>query len=255
MKKQDPKQATTTSAELEAQAAELAKRLTQLEAEERSLDGLADFERIAVLAGQRSAIGAALKLANERIGEARKAEKRAAEAAAEVAKTERKLAAIAAARSEVRSLAGVLMHLDQSVLTGFDAALAELFAAGAWIPLEVSAMAQFRPYLASTLEALGRTDPTLIGKPPAPSEKERRIAEARADLARAEAHLSELAKVHYGGEGRALALEMAGKGLEIAQKRLSSLTGESFALASLQSRVSRMVSMPPMRQPENEVMA
>ena len=255
MKRQDQKQATTTSAELEAQAAELAKRLTQLEAEERSLDGLADFERIAVLAGQRSAIAKALDLANERIGEARKAEKQAAEAAAEVAKTERKLAAIAAARSEVRSLAGVLMHLDQSVLTGFDAALAELFAAGAWPTPEVSAMAQFRPCLAGTLEALGRADPTLVGKPPAPSEKERRIAEARADVARAEAYLSDLAKVHYGGEGRAMALEMAGKGLEIAQKRLSSLTGESFALANLQGRIARMVSMPPMRQSENEVTA
>ena len=101
MKKQDPKQATTTSAELEKQAAELARRLTELEAEERSLDGLADFERVAVLAGQRSALAKALDLANERIGEARKAEKRAAEAAAEVAKTERKLTAIAAARSPV----------------------------------------------------------------------------------------------------------------------------------------------------------
>ena len=258
MKRQDPKepkQATTTSAELEKQAAELARRLTELEAEERSLDGLADFERVAVIAGQRSAFAKALDLANERIAETRKAEKQAAMAAAEVAKTERKLAAIGAARSEVRSLASVLMHLDQSVLSSFDAALAELYAAGAWMTSEVATIAGFRQRVAGTLEALGGIDPTLIGKPPKPSAKEIQLAEARRDLARAEAHLSELAKVRYGGsDERTRALEAAGAWLSRSQKHMSALTGESFVLANVQQRIANLSRFSPAPPAESEVM-
>ena len=257
MKKQDPKQATTTSAELEKQAAELARRLTELEAEERSLDGLADFERVAVLAGQRAAIAKALDLANERIGEARKAEKQAAEAAAEVAKTERKLAAIGAARSEVRSLAGVLMHLDQSVLSSFDAALAELYAAGAWTPQEVAAIWQFRKQLTGTLAALGGIDPVLIGKPPAPSKQEVMIAEARNDLERAKRlHADALALNWYDGSARQQRIDETSAYVLRAQKRLSELTGESFVLDNARAELARLARYLPSRQPaESEVMA
>ena len=198
MKRQDqkePKQATTTSAKLEQQATELAKCLSALEAEECSLDSLADFEQAAVIAGQKEAIAKALDLANERIGEARKAEKHAANVRA----TERKLAAIGAARSEVRAIIGVLQHLDQSVLSSFDAALAELYATGACTTPEVATIERFRQHLAGTLEALGSIDPVLIGKPPAPRAKQHQIAEARADLARAEANLVAIARDPFGG--------------------------------------------------------
>ena len=177
MQRQDqekPKQATTTSAEHEQQATELAKRLSALEAEERSLDSLADFEQALVIASQKEAVAKALDRANERIGKARKAEKQAAEVRA----TERKLAAIGTARSEVRAIIGVLQHLDQNVMSSFDAALAELYATGACTTPEVATIEQFRQHLAGTLEALGSIDPVLIGKPSAPSAKERQIAEA-----------------------------------------------------------------------------
>jgi len=191
----EPKQATTTSAELEQQATELAKRLSALEADERSLDSLADFEQAVVIAGLKEAVAKALDLANERIGKARKAEKQAAEVRA----TERKLAAIGAARSEVRAIIGVLQYLDQSVMSSFDAALAELYAIGAWTTPEVAIIERFRQYLAGTLEALGSIDPVLIGKPPALRAKERQIAEARADLVRVEANLVAMARDPFGG--------------------------------------------------------
>lgn len=177
MKRQDqeePKQATTTSAELEQQATELAKRLSALEADERSLDSLAGFEQAAVIAGQKETVAKALDLANERISKARKAKKQASEVRA----AERKLAAIGAARSEVRAIIGVLQYLDQRVMSSFDTAIAELYATGAWMTPEVVTIEQFRQHLAGTLEALGSIDPVLIGKPPAPRAKERQIAEA-----------------------------------------------------------------------------
>ena len=198
MQRQDqekPKQATTTSAEHEQQATELAKRLSALEAEERSLDSLADFEQAVVIAGQKEAIAKTLDLANKRIGEARKAEKQDAKVRA----TERKLRAIGAARSEVRAIIGVLQYLDQSVMSSFDAALAELDATGAWTTPEVTTIERFRQHLADTLKALGGINPVLIGKPPAPSAKERQIAEARADLARVEANLVAIARDPFDG--------------------------------------------------------
>jgi hypothetical protein len=187
---EEPKQATTTSAELEQQASELAKRLSALEAEECSLDSRADFERVVVIAGQKEAIAKALDRANERIGEARKAEKQAAEVRA----TEGKLAAIGAARSEARAIIDVLQHLDQSVMSSFDAALAELYAIGACPTPEVATIERFRQHLVGTLEALGSIDPGLLDKPPAPSAKERQIAEARA-----EANLVAIARDPFGG--------------------------------------------------------
>jgi exonuclease VII small subunit len=186
---EEPRQATT-SAELEQQASELAKRLSALEAEECSLDSLADFERVVVIAGQKEAIAKALDRVNELIGEARKAEKQAAEVQA----TERKLAAIGAARSEERAIIGVLQHLDQSVMSSFDAALAELYATGACTTPEVATIERFRQHLVGTLEALGSIDPVLFGKAPAPSAKERQIAEARA-----EANLVAIARDPFGG--------------------------------------------------------
>ena len=250
MKKTDQQaKPATTAADLEKQAADLAKRLTALEAEESQLDALVDFERVAQLAGQRAAIAKALDLASERLAEARRAEHLAAKEAAEIGKQERKIAALGAAQRETRSLISVIMHFDQSVAASFDAALAECGAAGAWPTAEVATMAQFRRQLADTLAALGRIDPVLIGKPPAPSKQEVMIAEARSDLERARRIHSDMLAVsaHYGSS-RQQRIDEASEGVIRAQKRLASLTGESFTLDNARAELARLARYLPGRQ-------
>ena len=208
------------------------------------------------LRAQLDSIAAALSLETDR-------DKTARIEAAEAARVEREAAQYAKQQAALKQAAAVtvqvvdaLQALDRGAFSALDSAVDALAVAGATSPpYTFPALVELRRAVTATLGRLADLDPVLMGKPAPPTAAELAIKEARRAVETAEATLAELAKVHYGGSDRAMAVERAGAALQMAQKRLSQLTGESYTVQALQSRIARMVSTVPMRQPESELVS
>ena len=208
------------------------------------------------LRAQLDSIAAALSLETDR-------DKTARIEAAEAARVEREAAQYAQRQAALKQAAAVtavvvdaLQALDRGAFSALDSAVDALAVAGATSPpYTFPAIVELRRAVTATLGRLAQLDPPLLGLPPHPTAEALRIAEARRAVETAEATLAEVSRISYGGEGRALAVERAGEGLRLAQKRLSALTGESYTVQALQSRIARMVSTVPMRQPESELVS
>ena len=208
------------------------------------------------LRAQLDSIAAALSLETDR-------DKTARIEAAEAARVEREAAQYAQRQAALKQAAAVtavvvdaLQALDRGAFSALDSAVDALAVAGATSPpYTFPALVELRRAVTATLGRLADLDPVLMGKPAHPTAAELAIKEARRAVETAEATLAEVSRISYGGEGRALAVERAGEGLRLAQKRLSALTGESYTVQALQSRIARMVSTVPMRQPESELVS
>ena len=172
----------------------------------------------------------------------------------ETAQYEQRQAALAQARAATKTAVDAIMQLDGGAMAELDKAVDDLARCGATAPYTTGALYAFRQQLTGCLARIADLEPLLVGKPPHATAAERAISEARAAVATAESNLQAISRISYGGENRALSVERAGEALRLAQKRLCELTGESFVLANLQSRIARLVSTPPMRQAESETM-
>ena len=207
------------------------------------------------LRAQLDSIAAALSLETDRDKTARIEAAEAARVEREAAQYAQRQAALKQAAAVTVTVVDALQAFDRGALAALDSACDALALAGATWPYTFGALYDLRRAVTATLGRLADLDPVLMGKPAPPTAAELAIKEARRAVETAEATLAELAKVHYGGSDRAMAVERAGATLQMAQKRLSQLTGESYTVQALQSRIARMVSTVPMRQPESELVS
>ena len=250
LKSQPNQPSTATVDDLQRQRAELLRAQTEAHARLDSADPL-DWRATSAANSDLQAIGSAIQAIDRKIDIARGDLARSTAAERETAQYEQRQAALSGAAAVTAVVVDALQALDRGAFSALDSAVDALAVAGATSPpYTFPAIVELRRAVTATLGRLAQLDPPLLGLPPHPTAEALRIAEARRAVETAEATLAEVSRISYGGEGRALAVERAGEGLRLAQKRLSALTGESYTVQALQSRIARMVSTVPMRQPD-----
>ena len=229
-----------TLGELEAKRSELTARLADVTAQAGALDPLADWERAGSVAAQGTALQNALDALDAQLVTARRLAADEARAAAEAATHERKVQALAGARTAARATVDVLRHFDKTVLADLDAAITELAHAGGYPPPEVAHVVNLRGSVTRTLALVGDAQPDWLGLPPHPTPQEIAITEARHDLERAEKRLADLGKMRERGQRWQDLVGEAEAHVRRCQVRVTALTGESFALSNLGAKVATM---------------
>lgn len=242
-----------TLPELEAKRSELTARLVEVTAQADALDPLADWERAGSVAAQQTALQNALDALDAQLVTARRLADEEARAAAEAAMHERKVQALAGARTAARATVDVLRHFDKTVLADLDAAVMELAHAGGYLPPEVAHVVNLRGAVTRTLALVGDAQPDWLGLPPKPTAKETAVYEARQALERAERRLADLGKMQARGQRWQDLVGEAEANVKRAQEKVSSLTGESFVLSSLGAKVASMARY--IDPPRDEVLA
>lgn len=217
--------------ELEAKHAELTARLVDVTAQAGALDPLADWERAGSVAAQGTALQNALGALDAQLVTARRLAADEARAAAEAAKHERTVQALAGARTAARATIDVLQHLNKTVLSDLDKAVQELAQAGGYYTPEVGQVVGLRQQVTRTLDTMRSVQPEWFGLPKPLSMQEQALFEARRDVDGATARLESLRKEskrpRYAGESSPdyrHAITTAAYGLQAARVRLLRLT-------------------------------
>ena len=220
-----------TVAELEAKRSELTARLAEVTAQAGALDPLADWERAGSVAAQGTALQNALDALDAQLVTARRLAVDEARAAAETAKYERTVQAVANARTAARATFDVLQHLDTHVLADLDRAIMELHASGGYAPLEVAHVANLRQQVTRTLDTMRSVQPEWFGLPKPPTREELALAEAKRAVDECTVRLESLRKEskrpRFAGEPSGdyrNVIQLAAHGLQAARWRLMRLT-------------------------------
>ena len=219
-------------AELEAKRSELTARLADVTAQAGALDPLADWERAGSVAAQGTALQNALDALDAQLVTARRLAAEEARAAAEAAKYERTVQALAGARTAARATFDVLQHFDKTVLADLDKAAQELAQAGGYYTPEVGHVVNLRQQVTRTLENLRSVQPEWFGLPKPPTREEQALAEARRSVdectARLESLRKEAKRPRFAGEPSGgdfkPVIVLAAYGLQAARARLMRLT-------------------------------
>ena len=219
-----------TLGELEAKRSELTARLVDVTAQAGALDPLADWERAGSAAAQQTALQNAIGALDAQLVTARRLAADEARAAAEAATHERKVQALAGARTAAKATVDVLQHLDAHVLSDLDKAIIELHAVGGYAPLEVGHVANLRGAVTRTLENLRSVQPEWFGLPKPPTREEQALAEARRRVDeitdRLESLRKEANRPRYAGEASGdyrNVIETTAHGLRAARVQLMRL--------------------------------
>ena len=254
LKSQPNQPSTATVDDLQRQRAELLRAQTEAHARLDSADPL-DWRATSAANSDLQAIGSAIQAIDLKIDIARGDLARSTAAERETAQYEQRQAALSGAAAVTAVVVDALQALDRGAMAELDKACDALGLAGATWPYTFGALYDLRQQVTGTLGRLAQLDPVLMGKPPHLTAAELALNEAKRSVERAEAHLAQLSQIRYGGDDRARVVEVAGKDLELAQKRLAALTGESYTVQALQSRIARLVRFGPPQQPESELAA
>ena len=247
-------QPTATVDDLQRQRAELLKAQQDAHGRLDSAEPL-DWRATSAASSDLQAIGAAIQAIDSKLAIARQDLAQATAADREAAQYEQRQAALSSAAAVTVQVVDALQDLDRGAMAELDKACDALAQCRATPAFTTMALIGLRREVAQTLTRLAQLDPVLMGKPAHLTAAELALNEARRDVQTAEAHLAELSQVRYGGNDRVRAVEMAGKGLELAQKRLAALEGKPYAVQALQSRVSLLLRSVPQPQPESELVA
>ena len=234
------KKQTTPVDDLHQQRVDLVKRLAEAQAIMQNADPVVNWEKVSKATADVMALERALVEVDKRIAGAEREQRQASAQAAEAATHERKVQALAGARTAAHATVEVLRHFDKTVLADLDAAIMELAHAGGYPPPEVAHVVNLRGNVKRTLALVGDAQPDWLGLPPHRSPQEIAITEARHDLERAEKRLTDLGKMRERGQRWQDLVGEAEAHIKRCQARVTALTGETFALSNLGAKVASM---------------
>ena len=232
LKSQPAQPSTATVDDLQRQRAELLKAQQDAHGRLDSAEPL-DWRATSAASSDLQAIGAAIQAIDSKLAIARQDLAQATAADREAAQYEQRQAALSSAAAVTVQVVDALQDLDRGAMAELDKACDALAQCRATPAFTTMALIGLRREVAQTLTRLAQLDPVLMGKPAHLTAAELAIKEARRAVETAEATLAQLSKISYGGDGRAVAIERAGAALQMAQKRLSQLTGESYTVQAL----------------------
>ena len=224
------KKQTTPVDDLHQQRVDLVKRLAEAQAIMQNADPVKDWDKVSKATADVMALERALVEVDKRIAGAEREQRQASAQAAEVAKYERTVQALAGARSAARATVDVLLHFDKTVLADLDKAVMELAQAGGYPPLEVGHVANLRQQVTRTLDTMRSVQPEWFGLPKPPTREELALAEAKRAVDECTVRLESLRKEskrpRFAGEPSGdyrNVIQLAAHGLQAARWRLMRL--------------------------------